>query len=68
MNWDPAPFCPTAHAARFAAGGVGCLGPTITLACAPSAAASAAFVDKLLGPERRKTGWTRAEAAGDLGP
>src|SRR5271169_1242103 len=26
------------------------------------------FVDGLLGDERRKTGWTRAEAAGDPGP
>jgi hypothetical protein len=25
------------------------------------------FVDGLLGDERRKTGWTRAEAAGDPG-
>jgi SRSO17 transposase len=35
----------------------------------PSVAASAtAFLDGLLGPERRKTGWRRAEAAGDPGP
>jgi len=35
----------------------------------PSVAASAAaFLDTLLGPERRKTGWMRAEAAGDTGP
>jgi SRSO17 transposase len=26
------------------------------------------FVDRLLGDERRKTGWMRAEAAGDPGP
>ena len=26
------------------------------------------FLDDLLGPERRKTGWMRAEAAGDPGP
>ena len=26
------------------------------------------FLDSLLGPERRKTGWMRAEAAGDPGP
>src|SRR4051812_29607071 len=26
------------------------------------------FLDGLLGKERRKTGWMRAEAAGDLGP
>ena len=26
------------------------------------------FLDVLLGPERRKTGWMRAEAAGDRGP
>jgi hypothetical protein len=32
------------------------------------AASAAAFVDGLLGPERRKTGWMRAEAAGDPGP
>jgi SRSO17 transposase len=29
---------------------------------------AAAFLDGLLGPERRKTGWMRAEAAGDPGP
>ena len=35
----------------------------------PSVAASAAaFLDGPLGPERRKTGWMRAEAAGDPGP
>ena len=35
----------------------------------PSVAISAAaFLDGLLGPERRKTGWMRAEAAGDSGP
>jgi SRSO17 transposase len=35
----------------------------------PSVLASAvAFLDTLLGPERRKTGWMRAEAAGDVGP
>jgi SRSO17 transposase len=35
----------------------------------PSVAASAtAFLDGLLGSERRKTGWMRAEAAGDSGP
>src|SRR5919112_457524 len=35
----------------------------------PSVAASAAaFLDGLLGPERRKTSWMRAEAAGDPGP
>src|SRR5687767_15317439 len=32
------------------------------------AASAAAFLDGLLGPERRKTGWMRAEAAGDPGP
>ena len=32
------------------------------------AASAAAFLDGLLGPERRKTGWMRAEAAGDAGP
>src|SRR3712207_1659003 len=26
------------------------------------------FLDALLGPERRKTGWMRAEAVGDPGP
>src|SRR5512144_2456509 len=26
------------------------------------------FLEALLGPERRKTGWMRAEAAGDPGP
>jgi SRSO17 transposase len=35
----------------------------------PSVADSAAsFLDGLLGPERRKTGWMRAEGAGDAGP
>lgn len=35
----------------------------------PSTATSAAlFLDGLLGPERRKTGWMRAETAGDKGP
>jgi SRSO17 transposase len=35
----------------------------------PSVATSAAaFLDGVLGPERRKTGWMRAEAAGDSGP
>jgi SRSO17 transposase len=29
---------------------------------------AALFLDGLLGPERRKTGWMRAEAAGDPGP
>src|SRR5215207_5455272 len=39
------------------------------LFAAPSVAASAAaFLDGLLGPERRKTAWMRAEAAGDPGP
>jgi hypothetical protein len=39
------------------------------LFAAPSVAASAnAFQDGLLGGERRKTGWIRAEAAGDPGP
>src|SRR4051812_17202670 len=39
------------------------------LLAAPSVAASAnAFLDGRLGPERRKTGWMRAEAAGDPGP
>jgi SRSO17 transposase len=32
------------------------------------AASAAAFLDGLLGPERRETGWVRAEAAGDPGP
>src|ERR1700759_1879594 len=31
------------------------------------AASANAFLDGLLGPERRKTGWMRAEAAGDRG-
>src|SRR3954451_2847607 len=39
------------------------------LFAAPSVAASAhAFLDGLLGAERRKTGWMRAEAAGDPCP
>jgi SRSO17 transposase len=33
-----------------------------------TARCAAAFLDGLLGPERRKTGWMRAEAAGDAGP
>jgi SRSO17 transposase len=32
------------------------------------AASAASFLDGLLGPEPRKTGWMRAEAAGDPGP
>lgn len=32
------------------------------------AESAAAFLDSLVGPERRKTGWMRAEAAGDAGP
>jgi SRSO17 transposase len=32
------------------------------------AASAGLFVDGLLGEERRKTGWMRAEAAGDPGP
>jgi SRSO17 transposase len=32
------------------------------------AVSACAFLDGLLGDERRKTGWMRAEAAGDLGP
>jgi SRSO17 transposase len=33
-----------------------------------TAASAELFLDALLGPERRKTGWMRAEAAGDRGP
>src|SRR6476646_7718180 len=32
------------------------------------AASAGLFRDGLLGPERRKTGWMRAEVAGDPGP
>src|SRR4051794_3244191 len=32
------------------------------------AASAHAFLDGLLGSEQRKTGWMRAEAAGDKGP
>src|SRR5918993_3733134 len=32
------------------------------------AASAGLFLDGLLGPERRRTGWMRAEAAGDAGP
>ena len=32
------------------------------------AASAGLFLDALLGPERRKTGWMRAEAAGDPEP
>ena len=32
------------------------------------ATSASLFLDALLGPERRKTGWLRAEAAGDPGP
>ena len=40
-----------------------------SLFAAPSVAdAAGAFLNGLLGPERRKTGWMRAEAAGDPGP
>jgi SRSO17 transposase len=33
-----------------------------------TAQSAALFLDGLLGSERRKTGWMRAEAAGDKGP
>jgi hypothetical protein len=33
-----------------------------------TAANAGLFIDGLLGEERRKTGWMRAEAAGDPGP
>jgi len=33
-----------------------------------TAESAAVFLDGLLGPEQRKTGWMRAEAAGDKGP
>ena len=33
-----------------------------------TAASAGLFIDGLLGEERRKTGWMRAEAAGDPGP
>src|SRR3954451_16561697 len=33
-----------------------------------TAGSAGLFLDALLGPERRKTGWMRAEAAGDPGP
>src|ERR1700676_599004 len=32
------------------------------------ASSAGAFLDGLLGDERRKTGWMRGEAAGDRGP
>ena len=32
------------------------------------AGSAGAFLDGLLGPEQRKTGWMRAESAGDVGP
>src|SRR4051812_49647435 len=32
------------------------------------ASSAGLFLDALLGPERRKTGWMRAEAAGGPGP
>ena len=35
---------------------------------ARTASSAGAFLDGLLGEERRKTGWMRAEAAGDPGP
>ena len=35
---------------------------------AGTAGSAALLLDGLLGPERRKTGWMRAEAAGDKGP
>jgi SRSO17 transposase len=35
---------------------------------ASTVGSAALFLDGLLGPERRKTGWMRAEAAGDKGP
>jgi SRSO17 transposase len=59
---------------RGCAGAVGLLaarGEAADPAAVPQArvAVSAGlFLDGLLGPERRKTGWMRAEAAGDPGP
>lgn len=38
------------------------------VALSTTAESAARFLDGLLGPERRKTGWMRAEAAGDKGP
>jgi SRSO17 transposase len=35
---------------------------------ASTAESAVLFLDGLFGPERRKTGWMRAEAAGDTGP
>lgn len=32
------------------------------------AASASSFLDGLLGDDRRKTGWMRAEVAGDAGP
>ena len=40
--------------------------PLFTQHCVARSAES--FLDGLLGEERRKTGWMRAEAAGDRGP
>ena len=42
------------------------IGPLFTQVRVASSAGL--FLDGLLGPERRKTGWMRAEAAGDAGP
>jgi SRSO17 transposase len=47
----------------------GCEGAAAPLFTQERVAASAGlFLDGLLGEERRKTGWIRAEAAGDPGP
>jgi SRSO17 transposase len=59
---------------RDNAGALGCYdaageGPDQTFVHAGRVATSAnLFLDGLLGDERRKTGWMRAEAAGDPGP
>ena len=52
--------------AVVAAGGEGRIRPLFTQE--RMAVSAGLFLDGLLGPERRKTGWMRAEAAGDPGP
>src|SRR3954469_22059621 len=58
----------------IAAGGKGADAPVVHAGAGSGAgggrvaASAGVFLDGLLGQERRKTGWMRAEAAGDPGP
>jgi hypothetical protein len=53
-------------AGRIAAAGEGAHAPLVHAGTGSTSAGL--FLDGLLGEKRRKTGWMRAEAAGDPGP